>query len=162
MKAMLALAALVAAIQCVGQTTAELLQKGIFAQETEGNLDNAILIYRQIVNSAPSQRDLAAQAQYRLAQALLQKGNLTEASREFERLARDYADYGSLVSSLAGQMRPGTFRINVAQLPALERAARVAEVQAKLADARTRYAPEHPEVKALEAQLQDVKKALAQ
>jgi tetratricopeptide (TPR) repeat protein len=109
---MLALAALVAAIPCVGQTTAELLQKGIYAQETEGNLDHAILIYRQIVNSAPSQRDLAAQAQYRLAQTLLQKGNLTEASREFERLARDYADYSSLVSSLAGQMR-GPFYLSV-------------------------------------------------
>src|SRR5215469_14286245 len=117
---------LLAAIPARAQTTSELLQKGIYAQETEGNLDNAILIYRQIVNSAPSQRDVAAQAQYRLAQAQLQKGNLTEASREFERLARDYADYGSLVSSLAGQMRPGTFRINYSgQSAALERAARV-------------------------------------
>jgi tetratricopeptide (TPR) repeat protein len=110
---MLAWAALVAAVPCFGQTAAELLQKGIYAQETEGNLDNAILIYRQIVNSAPSQRDVAAQAQYRLAQALLQKGNLTEASREFERLARDYADYSSLVSSAAGQMRgPFYLRMN--------------------------------------------------
>src|SRR5215467_1642060 len=44
MRAMLALAAFVAAIPCLGQTAAELLQKGIHAQETEGNLDNAILI----------------------------------------------------------------------------------------------------------------------
>ena len=126
MKAMLALAALVAAIQCVGQNTAELLQKGIYAQETEGNLDNAILIYRQIVNSAPFQRDLAAQAQYRLAQTLLQKGNLTEASREFERLARDYADYSSLVSSVAGQMRgPFYLRTNPAEAD-LEKARKLA------------------------------------
>src|SRR5215469_15395064 len=97
---------LLAAIPVTAQTTAELLQKGIYAQETEGNLDNAILIYRQIVNSAPAQRDLAAQAQYRLAQALLQKGDLATASKEFERLARDYAEYGNLVSALAAQMRP--------------------------------------------------------
>ena len=97
---------LLAAIPARAQTTSELLQKGIYAQETEGNLDNAILIYRQIVNSAPTQRDIAAQAQYRLAQALLQKGDLTTASKEFERLARDYSEYGGLVSSLAGQMRP--------------------------------------------------------
>src|SRR5215472_18569894 len=97
---------LFAAIPAAAQSTAELLQKGIYAQETEGNLDNAILIYRQIVNSAPTQRDIAAQAQYRLAQTLLQKGDLATAAKEFERLSRDYSDYGGLVSSLAGQMRP--------------------------------------------------------
>src|SRR5256885_17179162 len=85
----------------VAQTTAELLQKGIFAQETEGNLDNAIMIYRQIVNSAPSQRDLAAQAQYRLAQSLLQKGDLTHASTEVRKLGRGYAEYQKLISRLA-------------------------------------------------------------
>jgi tetratricopeptide (TPR) repeat protein len=87
----------------LAQTTTELLQKGIYTQETEGNLDNAILIYRQIVNSAPSQRDLAAQAQFRLAQALLQKGDLTSAAQEFDKLARDYSDYRNLVSSLSAQ-----------------------------------------------------------
>jgi tetratricopeptide (TPR) repeat protein len=87
----------------LAQTTTELLQKGIFAQETEGNLDNAILIYRQIVNSAPAQRDLAAQAQFRLGQALLQKGDLTSAAQEFDKLARDYADYRNLVGSLSEQ-----------------------------------------------------------
>jgi hypothetical protein len=87
----------------LAQTTTELLQKGIYAQETEGNLDSAILIYRQIVNSAPSQRDLAAQAQFRLAQALLQKGDLTSAAQEFDKLARDYSDYRNLVSTLSAQ-----------------------------------------------------------
>ncbi len=87
----------------LAQTTTELLQKGIYTQETEGNLDNAILIYRQIVNSAPSQRDLAAQAQFRLAQALLQKGDLTSAAQEFDKLARDYSDYRNLVSTLSAQ-----------------------------------------------------------
>ena len=66
MRAMLGFAAL-AAIPRLAQTAAGFLQKGIYAQQTEGNLDNAILIYRQIVNSAPSQRDLAAEAQHRLA-----------------------------------------------------------------------------------------------
>ncbi|HLH44428.1 MAG TPA: DUF6152 family protein [Bryobacteraceae bacterium] len=162
MKAIWVSAVLLAVIPCFGQTAAELLQKGIYAQETEGNLDNAILIYRQIVNSAPPQRDVAAQAQYRLGQALLQKGNLTEASREFERLARDYADYGSLVSSLAGQMRPGTFGFNVTQAPALQRAARLMELKSRLAQLRNMYSPDHPEVKAVETQLQDLKKAMAQ
>src|SRR5215471_15385613 len=165
MRAMLACAALVAAIPCFGQTAAELLQKGIYAQETEGNLDNAILTYRQIVNSAPSQRDVAAQAQYRLAQALLQKGNMAEASKEFDRLARDYADYSSLVSSLAGQVGPGIYRFNLVTAggggpgpgtPELiaTRKARLQELQVKLAELRTRYAEGHPEVVQTELQIQ--------
>jgi TolA-binding protein len=162
---------MLAAIPTAAQTTAELLQKGIYAQETEGNLDNAILIYRQIVNSAPSQRDLAAQAQYRLAQALLQKGDLTTASKEFERLARDYADQSNLVSSLAAQLRPvpggrsgGARGPAGAQAEAQQklqdaRQARVAELTARLAELRTTYNEGHPEVQRLEAQLQDLKKA---
>ena len=161
-----------AALPAASQTTAELLQKGIYAQETEGNLDNAILIYRQIVNSAPSQRDLAAQAQYRLAQALLQKGDLATASKEFERLARDYSDQSNLVSSLAAQMRPapgggrggrGPFTSQSAaqQLLLVTQQARVAELTAKLAELRAKYAPGHPDIRAVEAQLQDVKKGMA-
>jgi tetratricopeptide (TPR) repeat protein len=99
----LVLALCITATPGLAQTTTELLQKGIYAQETEGNLDNAILIYRQIVNSAPSARDLAAQAQFRLAQALLQKGDLTSAAQEFDKLARDYSDYRNLVSTLSVQ-----------------------------------------------------------
>src|SRR5262245_14387569 len=97
--------AALAAVPGLAQTATELLQKGIFAQETEGNLDNAILIYRQIVNSAPAQRDIAAQAQYRLAQALLQKGDLTNAATEFSKLARDYSDYKNLISNMAALAR---------------------------------------------------------
>ena len=169
-----AIASLVlAAIPTAAQTTAELLQKGIYAQETEGNLDNAILIYRQIVNSAPSQRDLAAQAQYRLAQALLQKGDLATASKEFERLARDYSDQSNLVSSLAAQLRPvpggrsGGARgpagaqsgVDPQALINAARQARVSELTARLAELRTTYNEGHPEVQRLEAQLQDLKKA---
>lgn len=87
------------------QTAAEQLQKGIFTQETTGDLDGAITIYRQIVDSGSSPRDVAAQAQYRLAQALLQKGDLSNAAGEFEKLARNYADYGALVSNLANSAR---------------------------------------------------------
>ncbi len=91
------------AIQAGAQTAAELLQKGIYTQETAGDLDGAIAIYHQIVNSGNSPRDVAAQAQYRLAQSLLQKGDLANGATEFSNLARNYADYGKLVASLAAQ-----------------------------------------------------------
>jgi TolA-binding protein len=99
------------------QTASELLQKGIYSQETAGDLDGAIAIYRQIVNSGSSPRDVAAQAQYRLAQSLLQKGDLPNGAQEFSNLARNYADYGKLVSSLAGQAQAGTIRLRLADGP---------------------------------------------
>jgi len=87
----------------LAQTAAEQLQKGIFAEQAQGKLDDAITIYRQLANSALPQRDVAAQAQYRLALALLQKGDLTGASVEMQRLAQNYADYRTLISGLAAR-----------------------------------------------------------
>jgi TonB family protein len=103
--ASLVVAASLTAMASHAQTAAEQMQKGIYTQETAGDLDGAIAIYRQIVNSGNSPRDLAAEAQYRLAQSLLQKGDLSNAAQEFEKLARSYADYGGLVSSLASTAR---------------------------------------------------------
>jgi len=90
------------------QTASELLQKGIYTQETAGDLDGAISIYHQIVDSGSSPRDIAAQAQYRLSQSLLQKGDLAGAAHEFDGLARNYADYAKLVSSMASMAQRAT------------------------------------------------------
>lgn len=103
--AWLIVAAAISVTAAYPQTAAELMQKGIYTQETAGDLDGAIAIYRQIVNSGSAPRDLAAQAQYRLAQSLLQKGDLGNAATEFNNLARNYADYGRLVSSMAATAR---------------------------------------------------------
>ena len=101
------LAASLLVIPGAAQTAAELLQKAIFAQETEGNLDAAIQIYRQIVISAYPQREIAAQAQYRLGQALLRKGDLAGAAKEFEKLARDFSEYREVVMKEArGSLTP--------------------------------------------------------
>ncbi len=81
-----------------GQTTAELLQKGIYTQETVGDLDGAIRIYRQILNSTSQSRTYAAQAQYRLAQCLLKKGENGEAVKAFEKLMQDYPEEKELVA----------------------------------------------------------------
>src|SRR5579863_6521295 len=110
------------------QTASELLQKGIYTQETAGDLDGAISIYRQIVNSGNTPRDVAAQAQYRLAQTLLQKGDLANGAAEFSNLARNYADYGKLVSSLATQARGTAIDQLLADLIKME-ALRLQEVE---------------------------------
>src|SRR5215471_8725854 len=75
-----------------GQSPADLLQKGIYTQETVGDLDGAIKIYRQIANSASQSRTYAAQAQYRLGLCLLKKGENGEAVKAFEKLMQDYPE----------------------------------------------------------------------
>jgi hypothetical protein len=101
--AVLAAAVALLALPALTQTTGELLQKGIYTQDTAGDLDGAIAIYRQIVNSGNSPREIAAQAQYRLAQSLIEKGDLANGATEFSNLARNYADYGRLIASLAAR-----------------------------------------------------------
>ena len=44
----------------------ELLEKGIYNEETKGDLDSAIAIYQQLVAEANVNQSLAAQAQFRL------------------------------------------------------------------------------------------------
>jgi len=94
--AFLPAAALLLAAPGFAQTATELLQSGIYDQETTGNLDEAISIYRQIVNSA-GHSELAAQAQYRLAETFLQKGDLPTAAAEYQRLAQNYPDQQQLL-----------------------------------------------------------------
>lgn len=90
-----------------------LLQKGIFAEETEGNLDAAIKIYQEIVAEAQANRTLIAQAQFRLASCLLKKGQRTEAATAFREIVDHHAAEPALVakarSHLAelGQAGPG-------------------------------------------------------
>ncbi len=103
-----AAAVLAAALAVPGsaQSASELLQKGIYTQETAGDLDGAIQIYRQIVASAPAQHEIAAEAQYRMAEALVRKGDLTGAALEFQKLARDYSEYQALISRMAATPVP--------------------------------------------------------
>lgn len=84
-----------------GQSVAELLQKGIYTQNTIGNLDGAIQIYRQIIASAPNQREYAAQAQYQLIDCLIRKGDIRGAVQEFNVLARTYPERYDLTNSIA-------------------------------------------------------------
>jgi hypothetical protein len=80
------------------QSAAELLQKGIYTQDTVGDLDGAIRIYRQVLNASADSRAVAAQAQYRLGLCLLSKGDSAGATQAFQKLIKDYPDQRDLVS----------------------------------------------------------------
>ena len=102
------LLALVLAITstALAQPASELLEKGIFTEETVGDLDKAIDIYKQIVEDDESNRKLAAQAQLRLAMCYLKKGQDDEATTAFEKLIEQYPDQTDLIAE-ARQHMPG-------------------------------------------------------
>jgi len=104
----LAVAALVGALGALpgsAQSVAEQLQKGIYAQETAGDLDSAIRIYREVIASNPAQRIYGAQAQMHLAQALLEKGDLAGAAQEFATLSANYAEFRDMIADMAGRIQ---------------------------------------------------------
>ena len=86
----------------------ELLEQGIYSEETKGDVDAALKLYQQVVTEAKAGQTVAAQAQYRLGVCYYKKKNFTEAKAAFEKLARDYPDQKDLITLankyLAGAM----------------------------------------------------------
>jgi tetratricopeptide (TPR) repeat protein len=78
------------------------LQQAMHRQDAAGDLDAAIAIYRELASSSATDRAIAAEAQYRLAQSLLQKGELDAAAQEIMALSRLFPDQAALVSRLSG------------------------------------------------------------
>ncbi|HEX5108471.1 MAG TPA: DUF6152 family protein [Vicinamibacterales bacterium] len=62
------------------QTQTHLLEKGIFTEDTLGDLDGAIQIYRQVLAAHWVPRSIEAQAQLRLTESLRKKGLAPQAS----------------------------------------------------------------------------------
>src|SRR5262249_6950835 len=89
---------------------ADLFQKGIHAQETAGDLDGAIQLYRQVADLGGQNKSLAAQAQYQLVLCMLQKGDRAAANRELDALARRFSDQTELLAK-ARKLIPGSAAI---------------------------------------------------
>lgn len=70
------------------ESASVLLQQGIFAEETEGNLDAAIKIYEQIGAELAANRPVVAQAQYRLGVCYQKKGNKDQAIKVLNELVQ--------------------------------------------------------------------------
>src|ERR1039458_814256 len=90
------------------ESPSELLEKGIYNQDTKGDLDSAIAIYQQVVAAASSNQSLAAQAQFRLGQCYLKKNRPADATAAFENLIHDFPNEKELVAK-AREFLPGKF-----------------------------------------------------
>ena len=79
-------------------SASEMLEKGIYTEETVGDLDRAISIYEKVVAEGKAAHALAAQAQYHIGQCLLKKGKKAEATAAFQKLVSDFPDQKELVA----------------------------------------------------------------
>jgi hypothetical protein len=59
----------------------ELLEQGIYSEETKGDVDAALKLYQQVVTEAKAGQAVAAQAQYRRGHLLLQEEELRRGQR---------------------------------------------------------------------------------
>jgi carboxyl-terminal processing protease len=96
---------LVSAVEMRGDSPPELLEQGIYTEETKGDLKAATDIYRQIVDDPSASRALLAQAQLRLGLCQLKLGNKPQAISALERLTRDFPDSETLLE-IVGQHMP--------------------------------------------------------
>src|SRR5438552_893368 len=86
------------ALAATAVSPSELLEKGIYSEETKGDLDAAMKLYQQIVAEGKEGQAVAAQAQYRLGVCYYKKKNYTEATAAFEKLVKDYPEQKELLA----------------------------------------------------------------
>lgn len=87
-----------------------MLQKGIYTQETLGDLDAAIQIYRQIVAAHAQSRADTAQALFRLGQCLVQKRDEAGAAKIFQQLVQEFPEQKDLAVR-AKEYLPGDLKL---------------------------------------------------
>src|SRR5437867_3619192 len=85
-------------------SAAELLEKGIYMEETKGELKAAVQIYQEIVDDPAGDRSLVAQAQLRLGLCQLKLGNKPQAITALDRLTQEFPDKDKLLAIVEQQM----------------------------------------------------------
>jgi len=75
-----------------------MLEKGIYTEETVGNLDGAIEIYQKIITDDKADRPYVAQAHYRLGMCYLKKGDQAKAHEAFRKILTTFPDQEAIVA----------------------------------------------------------------
>src|SRR5690348_4769430 len=90
------------------------LQKGLFEEEANRNLEAAIQAYQSVASRFDQDRKLAATAIYRLGECYRKQGNTNDAATQFQRVVREFSDQ----SALATLSRQNLAAFGVAPAPA--------------------------------------------
>lgn len=75
-----------------------LLQKGLFEEEANRNLDAATAAYQTLVTQFDKDRQIGATAVFRLGEVYRKQGKTNEAAAQYERIVRDFAEQSTLVT----------------------------------------------------------------
>ncbi|HTD85498.1 MAG TPA: S41 family peptidase [Candidatus Binatia bacterium] len=103
-RALLVCVCLAATHELRAASSAELLEKGIYMEETRGDLVAASLVYKEIVDDPNAPRALAAQAQLRLGVCELKSGNKPKAIAALERLTQEFPEKDQLLALVDNQI----------------------------------------------------------
>lgn len=85
-------------------SAATLLQEGLYAEETEGDLDKAISLYSQVLEKHRDVERLAAQATYQLGMCYLKKGETETAAKYFQQVATNFPEQTSITEKAQVQL----------------------------------------------------------
>lgn len=88
-----------------------LLEKGVYQEETAGDLPAAIEIYKQIVDNAQASRAYSAQALLRLGQCYVKQGRGDLANAAFDRVINEFPDQTALVEQAKQLRTDGRFTL---------------------------------------------------
>jgi tetratricopeptide (TPR) repeat protein len=91
-------------------SVSELLEQGIYNEDTKGDIDAAISIYQQLIVQASANDSLAAQAEFRLGQCYLKENRKDDATAAFQKLVKDFPNETELVAK-AKEYLPGAMKL---------------------------------------------------
>ncbi len=74
------------------------LQRGLFEEEANLNLDSAIQAYQSVASQFDKDRKLAATAIFRLGECYRKQGNTNDAAAQYQRILREFTDQTPLVT----------------------------------------------------------------
>jgi hypothetical protein len=104
MKRFLFLTLLLTAGSVEAQSPQDLFQQALRLERSQGDLEGAISLYRQIAESADGERGTKATALFNLGRAYEALGR-DEATTAYRRLVADYTEYGDLVAQAQSRLR---------------------------------------------------------
>src|ERR1700728_763458 len=96
--ALLTITVLVNAIPVRADSPSDLLEQGIYSEETKGDLDGALQLYQKVIAQSKADQALAAQAQYHLGACYYKMQDYTNATAAFEAVVKEYPDQTNIVA----------------------------------------------------------------
>jgi len=94
----------IAVSQARAEPASVLLEKGIYAEETKGDVNEAITIYQKIVAETEANRPSVAEAYCRLGICYLKKGDKTKAAETFKTLLSRFPEQTRVVTQAGKEL----------------------------------------------------------